>query len=227
MSQSIKRPPGVRQSLQRGSDGISGKQRPSFRRAQALGKPLGRGVEPDREALIGQRLANLFVADAPATGGENGLPSADQTQNRLPLPFPETRFAETGKNRLDSKSRRTLDFLVAVDEGQVQPLREAAPDLGLAHPRRANENNRSFDRFSPEVDEAGAIQIERCWGKRPAMVRPRYDFGSQRRRRSPLAMIAILLLILVVGLLVYASTVDTEVPVGPMSQDVTNEVLAE
>lgn len=58
------------------------------------------------------------------------------------------------------------------------------------------------------------------------MARPRYDFGPQRRRRSPLPTLLILLLVLIVGLLIYASTVDTEVPVGPLEQDVTNEVLA-
>ncbi len=58
------------------------------------------------------------------------------------------------------------------------------------------------------------------------MPRPRYDFGPQRRRRSPLPTLLILLLVFIVGLLAYASTVDTEVPVGPIEQDVTNEVLA-
>jgi len=37
----------------------------------------------------------------------------------------------------------------------------------------------------------------------------------------------LILLVLIIGLLVYASTVDTEVPVGPIEQDVTNEVLAQ
>jgi hypothetical protein len=59
------------------------------------------------------------------------------------------------------------------------------------------------------------------------MPRPRYDFGPQRRRRSPLPTILILLLVLFLGLLAYASTLDTEVPVGPIEQDVTNEVLAQ
>jgi hypothetical protein len=59
------------------------------------------------------------------------------------------------------------------------------------------------------------------------MPRPRYDFGPQRRRRSPLSTILILLLVLIVGLLAYASMVDTEVALGPIEQDVTNEVLAQ
>jgi hypothetical protein len=39
-------------------------------------------------------------------------------------------------------------------------------------------------------------------------------------------MILIILLVLLVGFLVYLSTVDTEVPTKQVEQDVTNEVLA-
>ena len=47
-----------------------------------------------------------------------------------------------------------------------------------------------------------------------------------RRRRSPLPMTLLILLVLLVGFLVYLSTVDTEVPTQRVEQDVTNEVLA-
>jgi hypothetical protein len=39
-------------------------------------------------------------------------------------------------------------------------------------------------------------------------------------------MILLTIFILLIGLLVYASTVDTEVPTQRMEQDVTNEALA-
>jgi hypothetical protein len=58
------------------------------------------------------------------------------------------------------------------------------------------------------------------------MPRPKYDFAPTRRRRSPLPMILIAVLVLLVGFLVYLSTVDTEVPTQRIEQDVTNEVLA-
>ncbi|MGZ8283374.1 MAG: hypothetical protein ACXWUN_10555 [Allosphingosinicella sp.] len=58
------------------------------------------------------------------------------------------------------------------------------------------------------------------------MPRPKYDFAPTRRRRSPLPMILIALLVLLVGFLIYLSTVDTEVPTQRIEQDVTNEVLA-
>lgn len=55
----------------------------------------------------------------------------------------------------------------------------------------------------------------------------RYDFAPQRRRRSPLKILLILLLIAFVGLIIYSSMVDTEVPTTTVEQDVTNEVLAQ
>ena len=39
-------------------------------------------------------------------------------------------------------------------------------------------------------------------------------------------MLLLVLLVLLIGLLVYASTIDTEVPTQRIEQDVTNEVLA-
>ena len=47
-----------------------------------------------------------------------------------------------------------------------------------------------------------------------------------RRRRSPIGLILLVVLVLLVGFLIYLSTVDTEVPTQRVEQDVTNEVLA-
>jgi uncharacterized integral membrane protein len=55
---------------------------------------------------------------------------------------------------------------------------------------------------------------------------PRTILAPQPRRRSPFPIILALLLILIVGGLVYLSTVDSEVPQQRMEQDVTNEALA-
>lgn len=49
----------------------------------------------------------------------------------------------------------------------------------------------------------------------------------QRRRRSPLPTILIILLVLLIGGAVYLSTVDSEVPTQRIEQDVTNAALAE
>jgi hypothetical protein len=39
-------------------------------------------------------------------------------------------------------------------------------------------------------------------------------------------MLLLVLLVLLIGVLIYAATIDTEVPTQRIEQDVTNEVLA-
>lgn len=55
----------------------------------------------------------------------------------------------------------------------------------------------------------------------------RNSFASPRRRRSPLPMVLILLLVVLVGGAFWLSTLDTEVPTGRIEQDVTNAVGAQ
>jgi hypothetical protein len=55
---------------------------------------------------------------------------------------------------------------------------------------------------------------------------PRATFVQPKRRRSPLRLILPILLLLLVGGIIYLSTVDTEVPTQRIEQDVTNEALA-
>ncbi|MDQ8754891.1 hypothetical protein RCO27_01495 [Sphingosinicella sp. LHD-64] len=54
----------------------------------------------------------------------------------------------------------------------------------------------------------------------------RYDFGPPRRRRSPVGIILLLILVLLVGVLIYLGLRDTEVPTQRIEQDVTNDILA-
>ncbi len=58
------------------------------------------------------------------------------------------------------------------------------------------------------------------------MPRPRYDFAPTRRRRSPVAMILILVPVLIIGLLIYLGMADQQMPTERIEQDVTNDVLA-
>ena len=58
-----------------------------------------------------------------------------------------------------------------------------------------------------------------------ARMSPRIS-PMQRRRRSPLPMVLLILLVLLISGLIYLSTVDTEVAPQRIEQDVTNEALA-
>jgi len=46
------------------------------------------------------------------------------------------------------------------------------------------------------------------------------------RRKSPFPLILLLLLGLLIGFVIWLATMDTEVPVQRIEQDVTNEALA-
>jgi hypothetical protein len=58
------------------------------------------------------------------------------------------------------------------------------------------------------------------------MPRTRTSFPPQRRRRSPIGMILILLAALVVAFLIYLGVRSDEVPLQKIEQDVTNAVRA-
>jgi hypothetical protein len=55
---------------------------------------------------------------------------------------------------------------------------------------------------------------------------PRTILAPPRRRRSPVPALFGILLVLLIGGIIYLSTVDTEVPQQRIEQDVTNEALA-
>jgi hypothetical protein len=55
---------------------------------------------------------------------------------------------------------------------------------------------------------------------------PRTSFPPQRRRRSPVGMILLLLVAAFIGFLVYLGVRSDEVPVQRIEQDVTNAVRA-
>ena len=57
-------------------------------------------------------------------------------------------------------------------------------------------------------------------------MRRHSSFAPTRRRRSPLPMLLLLLLLAFLGFLAWLGLRDSEVPVGTIEQDVTNEVLA-
>lgn len=57
------------------------------------------------------------------------------------------------------------------------------------------------------------------------MAPPRYDFGPSRRRRSPLPILLLAVLLGLLILFVWLGMRETSVPQQRIEQDVTNEVL--
>ena len=57
----------------------------------------------------------------------------------------------------------------------------------------------------------------------PSRLQPMYP---SRRRRSMAGPVLVVVLLLIVGFLIYLSTIDTEVPASRIEQDVTNALPA-
>lgn len=57
----------------------------------------------------------------------------------------------------------------------------------------------------------------------PSRLQPMYP---SRRRRPMTGPLLVVVLLLIVGFLIYASTIDTEVPTNRIEQDVTNALPA-
>ena len=53
---------------------------------------------------------------------------------------------------------------------------------------------------------------------------PKYSFAPQRRRRNPIGLILLALLVLLAGFLVWLGVRSNEVPQQRIEQDVTNAV---
>ncbi len=164
------------------------------------------------------------VHERPAAGRDHLRRPGDQPGQHAPLAVAEMGFAEPLENLGDADPGGLLDRLVGVDEGEAEPARQPPPDRRLARAHQADERDRLFMRAGRVRHEAGAIQNASRWGKRPAMRRT--SFAPTRRRRSPVPIVLLLFAILVLGFLAYLGMRDNEVPVAPIEQDVTNEVLA-
>jgi hypothetical protein len=54
---------------------------------------------------------------------------------------------------------------------------------------------------------------------------PKYSFAPQRRRRNPIGIILLAILVLLAGFLIWLGVRSTEVPQQRIEQDVTNAVL--
>jgi hypothetical protein len=54
---------------------------------------------------------------------------------------------------------------------------------------------------------------------------PKYSFAPQRRRRNPIGLILLVLVVLILGFLIWLGVRSNEVPQQRIEQDVTNAVL--
>ena len=166
-----------------------------------------------------QEISGAVQEGATARRDDSRTP-VDQPRDHPPLAVPEMRLAEPLEYLPHAEPRRSLDLRIRVGERQAEPLREPAADRRLAGPRQAEEEDWLFPSFRFVGHAAGAIQGAPGWGKRRAM--PKYSFAPQRRRRNPVGLIFLLILVLLIGFLVWLGLRSTEVPQQRIEQDVTN-----
>lgn len=194
-------------------------QRPVAAAADAFGKQLELGIEPDDDAPFKQQGAGGRIDEGTPARGNHLARLIDQAGNHTPLAIPEMRFAITLENLCDAESCGRLDLVIGVGEGKSQPPRQRPPDRRFARAHQPDENDRPFVAQRRNLHDRGYTERARV-GQKAAM--PKYDFGPTRRRRSPVSVILPLVLVLIVALLVYAWAKNTEVEPTNMEQDVTN-----
>ncbi len=181
-------------------------------------------LQPDGGASIQDGLPQLRGEERSAAGRDDARRRRDQPPHLLSLPPPERGLALPVKDFRQAEARLSLDLFVRIGEGEAEPLRERPADARLSGAHHPHEHDRASEKLRRAGHPAGAIQGAVTWGKRRAMRRT--YLTPQRRRRSPGKYILILLLLLLVGGIIYASTVNTEVPTSRIEQDVTNAALA-
>ncbi len=69
-----------------------------------------------------------------------------QTGDHPALAIAEDRLAAIAENLLDGLAGGGLDLVIRIEERQVEPRRQAAPDLGLAGAHQADQHDRAARR---------------------------------------------------------------------------------
>ena len=86
-------------------------------------------------------------------------PAAQQAGDHLALAFAEIGFAVVLEDVLDRLAGRLLDLLVGIDEGQLEPGGEPAPDGGLAAARHADQHERAAAEVRADGEHASACGL--------------------------------------------------------------------
>ncbi len=179
-------------------------------------------IEPDDDAAGEEQRPGAGVEKSAAAGRQHAQRAVRQPSERAPLQVAERLFAGLHEDVPNRKPGLRLDRRIRIPEGQIDARGEPAADRRLARTGQADQRNRFFRSFRPVRHQAGAIQSAPRWGKRRAM--PKYSFSQPRRRRNPVGLLLLIVLVLFIGFLVWLGVRSNEVPQQRIEQDVTNAV---
>ncbi len=121
---------------------ISGaEQRAMPRPSGAFGLLRHRGLEVHHPAALGEQAAIVRIQHCATAGGEHHAGLRGQRRNRLALALAESGLAFALENQRDVGPGVQLDFMIAVDEGQIEQTRDLPSDRGFARPHGADEEH--------------------------------------------------------------------------------------
>ena len=99
------------------------------------------GLEPERDAARGDLRARLVVEESAAAGGDHLRSLAEQARHHAALAGAEIGLAVLFEDLRDRHVGGAFDLAIGVDEGQPEPLGEAAPGRALAAAHQPDDDD--------------------------------------------------------------------------------------
>ena len=189
-------------------------QGPGVAARRALGEYVNRGVQPDSDCPLIEQLPGAGIDEGAATGGNDADLIVDQTSDETPLPVTKVGLSESFVYFGRGEAGGVFDLSIAVDEGQVEPSREAPADGRLTRAHQADEYDRSVEAV-PLLHRSGLYSA----GKGRAKA-PRFTIAMRKPMSRRIALLLIVLA-LVVGTLFLLSGQASEQPIRTIETDVT------
>lgn len=99
------------------------------------------GIDPDRYGLFEDDRAGFGIHERASAGCNHLRLPVDEACNHAPLAIAEMAFAEAFEDFGDRKPGGSLDFVIGVDERDLEAQRQPAPDGRLANPHQADKDD--------------------------------------------------------------------------------------
>lgn len=161
-----------------------------------FGKDVDRRVQPDGNGAAVEQFARALVHISASAGRDDSDLSFDEPCHEPSLTVPEIVLAVAFEDFRGRQSGRVLDRSITVDEVQPEPAREAPPDSRLSHSHQPHEHDWPVEALRQFMHRKGYTAAPPL-GKSACMSR---------------LAVLIIILVLVIGGLVYLSTVPKEQP---------------
>ena len=195
---------------------------------RALGKHIGGGVKPDRNREFIEQFPSPGIDEGASAGGNDANITPDKARNETSFPIAEVMFAIALEQLCGGRSRRFLNFYVAVYERQAKPLGQATPNGRLAGAHQPDKNDRPVKKVGQlfhfvEVSIWAGLYIV-PQGRAKAFL----PFPRRRGADMPRGLIILIIAIILIGAgMVLLSRGAEEVPVQNLEADVTANAAAQ